>query len=86
MSERKSRFTALAGALKEKGTPKADGKAKLAKSKDKDRYAQTTVYLKRDMYGDLQKALTDGKQEYSQLVEDLLRDWLKRQTSRDSDV
>lgn len=83
---RKSRFAGLAGVLKERGTPKPDESKKVAKSKDKDNYAQTTVYLHRSMYGDLQKALTDEKQEYSQLVEDLLREWLERQTSKASDV
>jgi hypothetical protein len=73
----KSKFSALAGALKEKGKPQPVEGKKLAKSKDRDHFAQTTVYLARDMYGDLQKALTDDKQEYSQLVEDLLRKWLE---------
>jgi hypothetical protein len=73
----KSRFSGLAGVLKPKGETKPEAKKKAAKSQDKDNYAQTTVYLARDMYGDLQKELTDGKLEYSQLVEDLLRGWLK---------
>jgi hypothetical protein len=79
----KSRYAALAGALKEKGQPKATGEKKVAKSKDREGYAQTTVYLARDMYGDLQKAITDEKREYSQLVEDLLREWLKSRKRSD---
>jgi hypothetical protein len=73
----KSRFSGLASVLKSKGAPPSREKKKVAKSQDKEHYAQTTVYLSRDIYGDLQKALTDEKREYSQLVEDLLRDWLK---------
>jgi hypothetical protein len=76
----KSRYARLAGALNRKSPEK---QRKLAKSQDKDNYAQTTVYLARDMYGDLQKELTDGKLEYSQLVEDQLRDWLKRRRGGD---
>ncbi len=80
----KSRFSSLGAALKErKGSGDASPAKKPAKSKDRDNYAQTTVYLARDMYGDLQKALTDGKQEYSQLVENLLREWLKNRKRPD---
>jgi hypothetical protein len=67
--------------LKEKAGKPAES-TRVAKSKDKDNYAQTTVYLARTMYGDLQKALTDEKLEYSQLVEDLLRDWLAQRAKR----
>ncbi len=79
---RKSRFSGLAAALKTKDDSQPAEK-KIAKSQDKENYAQTTVYLARDMYGDLQKALTDEKQEYSQLVEDLLREWLVRRKRPD---
>ncbi len=78
----KSKFARLAGALNRKGTDTGEPK-KIAKSKDKENYAQTTVYLSRDIYGDLQKQLTDGKLEYSQLVENLLRAWIKGQQNRD---
>ncbi len=80
---RKSRFTGLAAALTRKDESGANEKKKIAKSQDKENYAQTTVYLARDMYGDLQKALTDDKQEYSQLVENLLRDWLEKRKRPD---
>ena len=71
----KSRFGALGAVLNQKKSVEDSPVKKVAKSRNPD-YAQTTVYLARDMYGDLQKALTDEKQEYSQLVENLLRDWL----------
>jgi hypothetical protein len=77
----KSRFSGLAGVLKNKGN--ATEKKKVAKSQDKEHYAQTTVYLSRDMYGDLQKELADAKLEYSQLVEDQLREWLKKRKRSD---
>ncbi len=83
MSQRRSRFAGLGAVLKPKDGATTEAKKKIAKSQDKDNYVQTTVYLARDMYGDLQKELTDGKLEYSQLVEDLLRDWLKRRKRPD---
>ncbi len=83
MSQRRSRFAGLGAVLKTKDGAMPEAKKKIAKSQDKDNYVQTTVYLARDMYGDLQKELTDGKLEYSQLVEDLLREWLKRRKRPD---
>jgi hypothetical protein len=81
---RKSRFAGLAAALrKDDEAHAAESKKKIAKSQDKENYAQTTVYLARDMYGDLQKALTDDKQEYSQLVENLLREWFEKRKRSD---
>lgn len=75
----KSKFAGLAGALREKsGKPDAE-KKKLAKSQDRDNYAQTTVYLNRaEVYNPLQAALAESRLEYSQLVEDLLKAWLKK--------
>lgn len=77
---RKSRFAGLADALKEKAKPQASpGKSKLAKSKDKANYAQTTVYLHRKrVHTPLQSALAEAQLEYSQLVEDLLSEWLDK--------
>ncbi|HEX8503700.1 MAG TPA: hypothetical protein VF659_24155 [Pyrinomonadaceae bacterium] len=75
----KSKFGALAGALREKsGKPEEQAK-KRPKSQDKETYAQTTVYLHRaEVYNPLQAALAESRLEYSQLVEDLLKSWLKR--------
>ena len=74
----KSRYGALGAALKEKkGVSKETPAQKVTKSKNPD-YAQTTVYLHRkEVYVPLQSALTAERLEYSQLVEDLLREWLK---------
>jgi len=90
---RQSRFNTLAASFKQrKGEVGPAREKKIAKSQDKDNYAKTTVYLSRDIYGDLQKALTDEKQEYSQLAEDLIREWLEKrrrpdvQTSKCLDV
>jgi hypothetical protein len=75
---RKSKFAGLAGALKDRATAPAPEKRKVAKSQDKEAYAQTTVYLHRqEVYVPLQSALSAAQLEYSQLVEDLLREWLK---------
>lgn len=72
---RRSRFEGLAGVLKPKeGAPAK----KLPKSKDKENYRQTTVYVHRDVYDPLQAELARARLEYSQLVEDLLAAWLKK--------
>jgi hypothetical protein len=74
----KSRFGALGAALKErKGSGSESPAKKPAKSKNPD-YAQTTVYLHREeVYVPLQSKLSAERLEYSQLVENLLREWLK---------
>ncbi len=78
----KSRYGALGAVLNKKKGGEESSAKKVAKSRNPD-YAQTTVYLSRDMYGDLQKSLTDEKREYSQLVEDLLRGWLEKRKRSD---
>lgn len=81
MSERKSKFSGLAGSLRaRKGAPsEASAPKKMGKSKDKDNYTSTTVYLLKPVHEDVQVALVKQKKELSQLVEDLLVEWLKRQ-------
>lgn len=77
---RPSKFAGLAGALNQKRQGKGEAAApakKLAKSKDKENYVQTTAYIAKQVHGDLQVALAEEKKEYSQLVEDLLLDWMK---------
>lgn len=77
MSSR-SKFAGLAGALKEKaGKGDAATPRRLAKSQDKANYKQTTAYIHTTVYNPLQTALAEAKTEYSQLVEDLLKAWLK---------
>lgn len=84
MTERKSRFTGLAAALNRKDESQAKEKKKVAKSQDKENYAQTTVYLARKgIYDPLQSALAEERLEYSQLVEDLLKDWLAKRKRLD---
>jgi hypothetical protein len=79
---RKSRFSGLAAALKNKDEAQTPEKKKVAKSQDKENYAQTTVYLHRQgVYVPLQSALSAEQLEYSQLVENLLREWLKERKS-----
>ncbi len=74
----KSKFGPLGAALKEKrGTPTSAKPTKVTKSRNPD-YAQTTVYLHREsVHTPLQSELAAARLEYSQLVEDLLRDWLR---------
>lgn len=74
----KSRFGQLGAVLKEKKSFNDEpAEKKVTKSRNPN-YAQTTVYLqRRDVYVPLQSALTDERIEYSQLVENLLREWLK---------
>lgn len=79
MSKRQSKFSGLAGVLREKSGKGEVEKKKLPKSQDKETYAQTTVYLHRtEVYNPLQTELAAARLEYSQLVEDLLKAWLKR--------
>ena len=77
----RSKFADLAGALKQKAGTSAPAKKKLAKSQDKENYKQTTAYIHTSVYNPLQTALAEAKVEYSQLVEDLLREWLKGRKS-----
>lgn len=78
---RPSKFAGLAGALKGKAGGSASAAKKLAKSQDKENYKQTTAYIHTSVYNPLQTALAEAKLEYSQLVEDLLCDWLKERKS-----
>jgi hypothetical protein len=80
----KSRFGALGAALKErKGSGDVSSAKKPTKSKNPD-YAQTTVYLHREkVYVPLQSELSAERLEYSQLVENLLREWLKNRKRPD---
>jgi len=75
----RSKFGALSAALKSRKDPEATEKPKkVIKSGNRD-YAQTTVYLHRqEVYVPLQSALSAEQLEYSQLVENLLREWLKK--------
>lgn len=78
---RPSKFAGLAGALKGKAGGSTPTAKKVAKSQDKENYKQTTAYIHTSVYNPLQTALAEAKVEYSQLVEDLLRDWLKERKS-----
>jgi hypothetical protein len=79
---RQSKFAGLAATLRDKsGKGTAASPKKVAKSQDKENYKQTTVYIHTSVYNPLQTALAEAKLEYSQLVEDLLRDWLKERKS-----
>jgi hypothetical protein len=76
----KSRYSALGEEFKARKGKGAAPTKKVAKSQDKETYAQTTVYLHRTkVYEPLQSALAKKRLEYSQLVEDLLADWLSKQ-------
>jgi len=46
-----------------------------------ERARQTTAYIHTSVYNPLQTALAEAKVEYSQLVEDLLREWLRGRQS-----
>jgi hypothetical protein len=77
----KSKFAGLAGALKGRTEGGATAAKKKPKSQDKENYKQTTAYIHTSVYNPLQTALAEAKQEYSQLVEDLLQEWLKGRKS-----
>jgi len=55
-----------------------------AKHSDRENYHQTTIYVRRDVFGQAKaKLLADGGGEMSALVERLLREWLARSASAD---
>lgn len=75
----KSKFAGLAGALRgkqDKPRPESAPK-KVGKSKDKNNYSSTTIYLLKPVHKDVQIRLAERELELSQVVEDLLVDWLK---------
>jgi hypothetical protein len=74
----KSKFSGVFASLKERQKQGGEEKPKkITKSKNPD-YAQTTVYLHREsVHTPLQSALAAERLEYSQLVEDLLKEWLR---------
>jgi hypothetical protein len=64
--------------------PPAERKAGRPKAKHSDRanYHQTTIYVRRDVFGQAKaKLLADGGGEMSALIERLLREWLERSAS-----
>jgi hypothetical protein len=52
-----------------------------AKSKDPD-YVPTTVYIYRETYADTKAALIRNSQDFSSLLNQLLKDWLKEQKAQ----
>lgn len=42
-------------------------------------YVQTTAYIRRSTRRDVKKVLLDQEREYSELIEELLLGWLKKQ-------
>ena len=49
-----------------------------AKHSDREHYHQTTVYIRREVFGEAKaRLLKQGNGEMSALIETLLRDWLK---------
>jgi hypothetical protein len=72
---RDSDYNGITLPASKRGRPPApDG----AKSKDPD-YMQTTVYVRRDLYGDARAALIRAGGDFSDLLNKLLADWLKTQ-------
>ena len=78
-----SRFDDLFGAVKGRGEePPQPEEKKKAKGSDPD-YVRTTVYLPKQLHRRLKAAALDEEREMSEIVEDLVSQWLE---SRSSDV
>ena len=75
----KSRYGALGSVLKERrgGKAQVEPAKRLAKSKDKENYVQTTAYIAKPIHREVQVALAEEGKEFSQLVEDLLAGWTR---------
>lgn len=74
-----SRFDALFGAAKQKeqAAESTDSKpARKSKSTDPD-YVRTTVYLPKHLHKRLKAAAADEEREMSDVVEELVEQWLK---------
>lgn len=78
---RKSRYSGLAGTLRSKKEKPSEVAApkRVGKSKDKDNYVSTTLYILKPIHKDVSVRLTERELELSQLVEDLLVEWLNKQ-------
>jgi hypothetical protein len=63
--------------LKKEATAPVTGRARRGKSSDPD-YAQTSVYLKRETIKKAQVRLIEEDFDFSELVENLLRDWVEK--------
>jgi len=48
-------------------------------------YTQVTVYLRKDVHHRARKLLFDDRRQFSDLVNELVSEWLKTQTSNTSD-
>ena len=49
----------------------------IAKRNDKANYTQVTAYIERQTYTAVKHALVDERQEFSELVQTLLDNWIK---------
>lgn len=52
---------------------------RVGRSADPD-YSKSTMYIHQEVHQDVKRALIGTGRDYSELVEDLLRDWLKQNT------
>lgn len=79
-----SRFDDLFGAVKGRGEEPSQqpSERKKAKGTDPD-YVRTTVYLPKRLHRKLKAAALSEEREMSEIVEDLVSQWLE---SRESDV
>ena len=88
MSKKKdtsSRFDALFGAAKQlEQTPVSaesePAKTKKSKSTDPD-YVRTTVYLRKRFHKQLKAAAADEEREMSEILEELVEQWLKNRSA-----
>ncbi len=77
--EGSSRFDALFGAARQKeqaASPTDSKPARKSKSTDPD-YVRTTVYLPKRLHKQLKAAAADEEREMSEILEELVEQWLK---------
>lgn len=77
-----SRFDALFGAAKPKEQtrePTSSKPVRKSKSTDPD-YVRTTVYLPKQLHKQLKAAAADEEREMSDIVKELVEQWLKSRT------
>lgn len=54
-------------------------KKKTGKSANRDEYRQISVYIRRTIHNDAQRALIGSDQDFSDLVNQLVKQWLEKE-------
>ena len=83
MGKSRGKFDALLKArakpVEEEGISGSPRTTTVGKRSDSD-YRQVSAYIRKDTHQEVKIALLQEEREFSELVEELLRDWLKSRT------